>query len=213
VVVLPFTTFLILCYEIILTRLFAYIFIYRLTALAVSLAVFGLGSGAYIRVRWLSFLPQRTLAVVAHLASSVSLFALYVALMLTHDAVVIIFISAMPFVFAGIAVSHYYEVRRSDRAAATYALDLSGAAVACVASVFLLAGIGGDGALLLLGGLAGGAAALASMPGNRASRHLDSVGHALWHSAHGRLHLAFAVAGPVTQSSLELGQATATTLA
>jgi hypothetical protein len=169
-IVLPFTTFSILCYEIVLTRLFAYIFMYHLTALAVSFAMFGLGSGAYIRVRWLSFLPQRTLAVVAHLASSVSLFALYVALMLTHDAVVIVVISAMPFVFAGIAVSHYYEVRRSDRAAATYALDLSGAAVACVASVFLLVGVGADGALLLLAGLAGGAAVLASMRAETALR-------------------------------------------
>jgi hypothetical protein len=69
----------------------------------------------------------------------------------------------MPFIFAGIAVSHYYEVRRSDRAAATYALDLSGAAVACIASVFLLVGLGGDGALLLLAGLAGGTALLASI--------------------------------------------------
>ena len=83
-------------------------------------------SVAYIRVRWLSFLPQRTLAIAAHLASSVSLFALYVALMLTHEAVAIIVVSAMPFVFAGIAVSYYYGVRRSDRAAATYVLDLSG---------------------------------------------------------------------------------------
>jgi len=52
------------------------------------------------------------------------LFALYVALILTHEAVAIIVVSAMPFVFAGIAVSYYYAVRRSDRAAATYALDL-----------------------------------------------------------------------------------------
>jgi hypothetical protein len=169
-IILPFTTFSILCYEIILTRLFAYIFAYHLTALAVSFAVFGLGAGAYIRVRWLFFLPQRTLAVAAHLASSVSLFALYVALMLTHNAVAIIVVSAMPFVFAGVAVSHYYEVRRSDLAAATYALDLSGAAVACVASVFLLAGLGGDGALLLLAGLTGGAAVLASMRAGTARR-------------------------------------------
>jgi hypothetical protein len=45
--------------------------------------------------------------------------------MLTHEAVAIIVVSTMPFVFAGIAVSYYYEVRRSGRAAATYALDLS----------------------------------------------------------------------------------------
>ena len=119
-IILPFRTFSILCYEIILTRIFAYIFIYRLTALAVSLAVFGLGSGAYIRVRWLFFLPQRTLAVVAHLAASVSLFALYVALMFTHTPEVIILLSALPFIFAGVAVSHYYEARRSDRAAALW---------------------------------------------------------------------------------------------
>ena len=162
-IVLPLTTFSILCYEIVLTRIFAYVFTYHLTALAVSLAVFGLGSGAYVRVRWLSFLPQRTLAVAAHLASSVSLLALYGALMLTHDAAAIIFASALPFFFAGLAVSHYYQVRRADRAAATYALDLSGAAVACIASVLLLVGIGGDGTLLLLAGLAGGAAALAAM--------------------------------------------------
>jgi hypothetical protein len=69
-VLLPFTTFSILCYEIILTRLFAYIFTRHSTALAVSFAVFGLGAGAYIRVRWLSFLPQRPLVIVMLLAGS-----------------------------------------------------------------------------------------------------------------------------------------------
>src|SRR5262249_3436380 len=124
-IVLPITTFSILCYEIALTRLFAYIFTYHLTALAVSFAVFGLGPGAYARVRWLSSPPQRTLAVAAHLASSMSLLALYIALMLTHEAVAIVFLSAVPFVPAGVAVSHYYEVRRAERAATTYALDVS----------------------------------------------------------------------------------------
>ena len=169
-IVLPLTTFLILCYEIVLTRIFAYVFTYNLTAVAVSSAVFGLGSGAYIRVRWLSLLPQRTLAVVAHLASSVSLLTFYLLLMLTHGTVVIVAVGAMPFFFAGIAVSHYYEVRRSDRAAATYALDLAGAAVACVASAFLLVNLGGDGALLLLAGLAGGTAVLASTRAEAARR-------------------------------------------
>ena len=169
-IVLPLTTFLVLCYEIVLTRMFAYIFTYNLTAVAVSFAVFGLGAGAYIRVRWLSFLPQPALAVAAHLASSVSLLALYLALMLTHETAAIIIISAMPFLFAGIAVSHYYQERRSNRAAATYALDLSGAAAACVASVFLLAGVGGDGALLVLAGMAGGTALLALMHTETACR-------------------------------------------
>ncbi|PYM13281.1 MAG: hypothetical protein DMD81_21555 [Candidatus Rokuibacteriota bacterium] len=68
-IILPITTFSILGCEIILTRLFAYVFTYHLTALAVSFAVFGLGASAYVRVRWLAGLPQRTLAVVAHLAS------------------------------------------------------------------------------------------------------------------------------------------------
>ena len=161
-ILLPLTTFSILCYEIVLTRLFAYIFAYHLTALAVSLAVFGLGAGAFIRVRWLAYLPQRTLAAVAHLGFSVSLCALYVALMLTHHTVVAIILSAMPFVFGGIAVSYYYEVRRSDQAATTYALDLSGAAVGCAAGVLLLVETGADGALLLLAGLAAASAVLAS---------------------------------------------------
>ena len=159
---LPLTTFAILCYEIVLTRLFAYIFTYDLTAMAVSFAMFGLGAGAYVRVRWLALLPQRPLAIVAHLASTVSLLALYVLLMLTHDPAAVIVVSAMPFAVAGVAVSHYYEARRARRAAATYALDLSGAAAACVASVFLLVGVGVDGALLFLAGLSGGAAVLAS---------------------------------------------------
>ena len=92
-ILLPVTTFSILCYEIALTRLFAYIFTYDLTAVAVSFAVFGLGSGAYVRVRWLSVLPQRTLAVGAHLASSASLLVLYVVLILTHDMAAVIVVS------------------------------------------------------------------------------------------------------------------------
>src|SRR5439155_13882131 len=96
-ILLPFTTFSVPCYEIALTRLFAYIFTYDLTAMAVSFAVFALGSGAYVRVRWLSFLPRRTLAVRAHLSSSASLLALYVLLILTHDTAVVIVVIAMPF--------------------------------------------------------------------------------------------------------------------
>ena len=71
--------------------------------------------------------------------------------------------SMLPFVFAGIAVSHYYQARRSDRARATYALDLAGAALACAVSALLLIGVGADGALLLLAGLAAIAAGLASI--------------------------------------------------
>lgn len=160
---LPLTTFGILCYEIVLTRVFAYVFAYDLTAMAVSSAMFGLGAGAYVRVRWLSGLPQRVLAVGAHLASAVALVALYVVLMLTHDTAAVIVVSAMPFAVAGVAVSHYYEERRSARAAATYALDLSGAAAACVASVVLLESVGADAALLCLAGLGAGAAMLALM--------------------------------------------------
>ena len=100
-------------------------------------------------------LPQRPLAVVAHLASTVSLLALYVLLLFTHATAAVIFVSAMPFAVAGVAVSQYYQVRRSERAAATYALDLSGAAAACVAGVVLLVGVGVDGALLFLAALSG----------------------------------------------------------
>jgi spermidine synthase len=169
-VVLPLTTFSILCYEIALTRLFAYVFTYHLTAMAVSFAMFGLGAGAYVRVQWLCRLPQRALVVAAHLFASVSLLALYVVLMLTHNAPVVIGVSALPFAFAGVAVSHYYEVRRSAGAAATYALDLLGAAVACIASVFLLVGFGVDGVLLVLAGLSGVAALLASVRAETARR-------------------------------------------
>src|SRR5207245_10859303 len=120
--------------------------------------------------RWLCRLPQRPLAVVAHLASTVSLLALYVLLLFTHATAAVIFVSAMPFAVAGVAVSHYYEVRRAHRAAATYALDLSGAAAACVAGVVLLVGVGVDGALLFLAALSGGAAILASMRADTALR-------------------------------------------
>jgi len=110
---LPLTTFAILSYEIVLTRLFAYTFTYHLTALAVSFAIFG--------------------RVAA---------------------------SEAPFVFAGIALSHYYETRRSERAAATYALDLAGAAAACAVSVALIVSVGADGALLLLAAFSGAVALL-----------------------------------------------------
>jgi hypothetical protein len=161
-VLLPLTTFSVLSCEIVLTRLFAYIFSYHMTALAVSLAVFGLGAGAWVRVRWLSARAQSRLAAQAHLAMGVSLIALYLLLMLTHDEKVVVLASMLPFFFAGVAVSHYYQVRRAERAAATCALDLAGAAAACATSLFLLRGLGGDGALLLLAALSGGLAALAA---------------------------------------------------
>jgi hypothetical protein len=157
---LPLTTFAILSYEIVLTRLFAYTFTYHLTALAVSFAIFGLGAGAYLRVRWLSQRPQHSLAVFAHAGAGLSLIALYVALMLTNNPAVVVAASAAPFVFAGIALSHYYETRRSERAAATYALDLAGAAAACAVSVALIVSVGADGALLLLAAFSGAVALL-----------------------------------------------------
>jgi hypothetical protein len=160
-ILLPLTTFSILCYEIILTRVYAYIFTYRLTALAVSFAVFGLGAGAYVRVRWLSALPQRQLAAAAHLGTSAALLALYVTLLFTHAPLLVIPVSALPFVCAGMAVSHYYEARRAEGAAVTYALDLTGAAAGCLGSVWLLVGAGADGVVLIVAGLSAAAAALA----------------------------------------------------
>lgn len=147
---LPGTTFLVLGYEIALTRLFAYVFTYHLTALAVSFAMFGLGAGAYLRVRWLAAYPQRPLAILAHLGTAAALLALYAVLLMTHDAVILIILSAVPFVGAGISISYYYAARRSARVAVTYALDMAGAAAACVLGVLLLVAVGADGVLLWL---------------------------------------------------------------
>src|SRR5262245_2788498 len=149
-IALPCTTFVALCYEIVLTRLFAYTFAYQLTVVAVSFAVFGLGVGAYLRISWLSTLAQGTLTTCAHLGVSVSLLALYAALMLTHEPIVIVGVSALPFLAAGIAVSRYYEVRSARHVATTYALDLSGAAAGCLSAVLLVSNVGVDAALLVL---------------------------------------------------------------
>jgi len=152
---LPITTFSVLCYEIALTRIFAYLFDHHLTALAVSLAMFGLGAGAYLHVVWLARFSERTIAAGAHAALGASFIALPFLLMLTHHPVPVVAASALPFLAAGVLVTHYYQARRAERVASTYALDLTGGALACVVSVVLLGGAGGTNALLLLGGLCG----------------------------------------------------------
>lgn len=130
---LALTTFTILFFEITLTRIFGYIFNYHFTSLAVSLAILGLGLGAYARVKLLRCYDQHRLLFAVHFLNILNLILFYMAMNISHHPVVVIASSLVFFVLGGIAISYYYEVSRAEHANDAYMMDLFGAAGACLA--------------------------------------------------------------------------------
>ncbi len=144
------TTFSVVLFEIALTRVFGYVFSYHFTALAVSLAILGLGFGAYGRIRLLTGFEQAKLVFSVHLLTAFSFVLFDVALCLSHNAIVLIVASMFPFLLTGICISHYYEMFSASRANQAYALDLFGAATACFSLGWLLSHFNFEGLLLVL---------------------------------------------------------------
>jgi hypothetical protein len=109
------------------------VFSYHFTALAVSLAVLGLGLGAYLRLRILARVDPAKLAFAAHLGAAAGLVLFRAALNVSHRPAVLIAAGTLFFLSAGMAVSHYYESCGARGARLAYAFDLLGAAGACLA--------------------------------------------------------------------------------
>ena len=181
-----------LMYEVVLTRLLSVISWYYLAFVSVSMAMFGMTAGAmWVQLRPQMFTTQaapRRLAD-AGLAAAVSLpLALLTMLAIPIDIsysletlysfLLFTAVISVPFCFAGVAVC--LALTRSGLPIGTvYAVDLSGAALGCLAAIGLLRLLDAPSAMLAISALLfAAAAAFRACAGDRrkASRHLVWAG-------------------------------------
>jgi hypothetical protein len=171
------TTAATLLLELSLTRIFSVVFYYHFAFLAISIALFGLGTGGV-----LSYLVAgrgkalcRKLGIVSLIDAGLVLIAVTVVLTRGQtvglfDFALIYFTSALPFVGAGIIVSLAISstIERVDK---VYFFDLLGAAAGCFALVGLLNSIGGPNTVVAVSILFAAAGAVwFSLEGLRAGR-------------------------------------------
>jgi spermidine synthase len=124
----------VLVLELTSTRLYAYIGSSHATSTALSIALLGLGVGAFVRLRFPRLAEPRRAA----LGLAAALFCLASAAIGGASLSGLVALSLVPFALAGILVSHAYASRGSKAARATYALDLLAAASGCLVAPRLL---------------------------------------------------------------------------
>jgi hypothetical protein len=140
-------TFVVLVLELTSTRLYAYIGSSHATSTALSIALLGLGIGAYVRLRWPRWAEPRR--AVTGLAAS--LFVLAATAIAGAPLPVLVALSLVPFAFAGMLVSDAYAARGSQVARATYAIDLFAAASGCLVAPRLLGPLSPTEIMMVLG--------------------------------------------------------------
>jgi hypothetical protein len=165
--------------EVILTRIFSVIIWYHFAFLAISVALFGTGVAAMlVHLRQKRIAPEATEHLLASsaLALAASIAILDIGLInvppdwfsfgqfttLTVRLVFVFVLAALPFFFGGVVMS-LAMTRFPDAIHRLYFWDLLGAAAGCLLTIPLLNGWGGPKALLIVAGLAVGAA-LALLP-------------------------------------------------
>ena len=148
------TTLATLVLELSLTRIFSVVFYYHFAFLAISIALFGLGAGGVLSY----LIPVRGPALFRRLgllAISVSVAVVLALVFLltrgepgTGTLAVIYFVTAAPFVLAGMIVSLVISetIARVDR---VYFFDLLGAAGGCLVLVPLLNVFGGPNTVIV----------------------------------------------------------------
>jgi len=124
----------VLVLELTSTRLYAYIGSSHATSTALSIALLGLGVGAFVRLRFPRWAAPRRAA----LGLAAALFCLASAAMGGASLPGLVALSLVPFALAGMLVSDAYSARGSKGARATYAFDLFAAASGCVVAPRLL---------------------------------------------------------------------------
>ena len=171
------TTLATLLLELSLTRIFSVVFYYHFAFLAISIALFGLGAGgvlSYVVAAWPGTL-YRKLGWISLIDAGLAMLA--VLFVLTRGASVgalefglIYFVTALPFLGAGIVVSLVVAetIERVDR---VYFFDLLGAAGGCLALVLLLNTFGGPNTVIAVAVLFAAAGAIwFTLAGMRAGR-------------------------------------------
>ncbi|HTV53545.1 MAG TPA: hypothetical protein VMI06_01375 [Terriglobia bacterium] len=177
--------------ELALTRLFSVILFYHFAFLAISIALLGLGSGGvfcYLTREQLGRYSTRELGAACSAVNAVVIAALLevvlhvpVSLVLSRGnfvrLTVIYLVSAVPFFFTGLLSSAVYA-RERERIPIIYAADLIGGALACLALVPLLDGLGAPNTIFF----AAAAMAIASAvwsPGGKSRRRGLAIAAAL----------------------------------
>ncbi len=127
-------TFVVLVLELTSTRLYAYIGSSHATSTALSVALLGLGVGAFVRLRFPRWAEPRRAAP----ALAAALFCLTSAAIAGVSLPGLVALSLVVFALAGMLVSDAYAARGSTAARRTYALDLFAAASGCLVAPRLL---------------------------------------------------------------------------
>ena len=133
--------------ELTSTRLYAYIGSLHATSTALSIALLGLGAGAFVRVRF----PDRARPHRVAPGLATALFCLAAAAIAGASLPVLVALSLVPFALAGVLVSDAYAARGSSGARATYAVDLFAAATGCLVAPHLLGPLAPTEIMLVLG--------------------------------------------------------------
>lgn len=187
-------TFVVLVLELTSTRLYAYIGSSHATSIALSIALLGLGVGAYVRLRvprWTK--PCRTAPALAG-----ALVGLATVVIAGAPLSAVVAVSLVPFALAGALVSDAYAARGSEAARTTYAFDLFAAASGCVVAPRLLGPLAPTEIVSVLGLLCCVLALVLAAPRRRAVAAIALIG-----AAHASL-LVIGRAGHLPDGPLEV---------
>ncbi len=149
----------ILCFEVVLTRIFSVMLSYHFVFAIISFALLGLGLGGLLLARWRRRFQRATFAhttTVLALSIGVSVY-LMTQLPITGHAfpmearlAIYLLLAITPFLFAGIVFAELFQ-RYADFSSILYGTDLLGATLGVVVAVVLLDAMGGVRAALLAG--------------------------------------------------------------
>jgi len=155
---IPLISFSILSFEVILTRIFSVMLSYHFVFAVISFALLGLGIGGMSLRLWRRISPGTEIGGAVALFAlliSVSVFAI-INLPIYDNSFFIDFrlwiyiaLSTLPFFFAGLALAAIFE-RFAGKSSVLYGLDLTGATLGVLASVFLLNTFGGVKAAFII---------------------------------------------------------------
>jgi hypothetical protein len=141
--------------ELALTRVFSVVYFYHFAFLAISIALFGLGTGgvfSYVVARWRGGLYTKLGLISVVNSVAVVICLIYVlpksGQMFALELFVAYFVAAVPFVLSGSVLSLVIK-HNIDRVNRAYFFDLGGAALGCAVLVPLLNWLGGSNTILV----------------------------------------------------------------
>lgn len=132
---LTFVTFI---FQISLTRLFGYILTQHFTPICISLALFGLGTGAFIRLKFCQKIESHKVFTLGFAVMGISLLFVYLSFRVFPHILGTALMALAFFVASGALISKFYEEFKAKKAHRAYTVDMAGGALACLTVVPLL---------------------------------------------------------------------------